>query len=109
MLAVLPFENRWLCRAGIFCRRHTEEVIARLARLRNGVIAQASSAHKKSAKRPGDRAGIGWVSLQGSSGDEASQPPRVGSRLTSAQDETYLWAETTTDSRPDLRVQSEIA
>lgn len=101
MVAVLPFDNHGSAEREYFADGITEEVVARLARLKEiGVIAQSSAAqYKKSPKRLreiGQELACGYL-LQGSiRWDEAAQPARVriSAKLTSVHDETYLWAET---------------
>lgn len=117
ILAVLPFDNTGSSEREYFADGITDEVIARLARLREiGVISQSSAAqYKKSTKRPreiGQELGCGYL-LQGSiRWDESSQPVRlrINAKLTKVQDETYLWAETYDRVLEQIFVvQSEIA
>jgi serine/threonine protein kinase len=117
ILAVLPFDNTGSTEREYFADGITDEVIARLARLREiGVISQSSAAqYKKSPKRPreiGQELGCGYL-LQGSiRWDESSQPVRmrINAKLTRVSDETYLWAETYDRVLDQIfAVQSEIA
>ncbi len=100
IVAVLPFENAGSAEREYFADGITDEVIARLARLKEiGVIAEASVAqYKKSTKRPreiGQELGCGYILRGNVRWDESAQPPRVriSAKLTRVQDETYLWAE----------------
>lgn len=117
VLAVLPFDNLGAVDREYFADGITDEVIARLARLKElSVIAHASaSQYKKSSKRPreiGQELGCGHL-LQGTiRWDDSVQPSRVriNVKLTRVSDETYLWAETYDRVLEQIFViQSEIA
>ncbi len=115
MIAILPFENLSDADQNYFSDGMTEEMIARLGRLRPerlGVIARTSvmtyKGTKKDIARIGRELGVDFV-LEGSVRREEERV-RITAQLIHAGDQTHLWSEIYDRSASDtLSVQSDVA